>query len=352
MAHYNLVFSATIAPDLPEDRYLYIDLTGVADYIVGAGDCLEYEVYWASPGAKIAVDLECADGTALRNTATTDQEGRSAAPATALPEQQWYTRKIPLDALVGKTVQKYMLACESDTPGAFTAYFRSIRIVNGQTLRRSIWEITDSVPSAVVARTHHANNSYTLTRATNTAPSTPKNVTVTALSPTSVRIAWTDTTDYNDPGWTVPEWWEVQLADNPHFLSPREFTVSPASVTQQDVAGLYPDKRYYARVRGVNIYFGTSGWAALQQGYTKLLVSDRLWDAQRAPVNGKIILVRWDELLTWQSGTIAVVGYQDVLNGSMGLTAAGSGQALAVFTFENASTPMKSGAVYYSIAEA
>jgi hypothetical protein len=60
--------------------------------------------------------------------------------------------------------------------------------------------------------------------------------------------------------------------------------------------------------------------------------------------------VRWDELLAWQSGTIAVVGYQDVSNGSVGLTAAGSGQALAVFTFENASAPVKSGAVYYSEA--
>jgi hypothetical protein len=269
-----------------------------------------------------------------------------------LPEQHWYTRKIPLDALIGKTVQKYMLACESDAPGTFTAYFRSIRIMNGQMLRRSLWEITEGIPSTRIARTHHANNSYILTRVTNIAPSTPKNVTMTTLSPTSMRITWTDTTDYNDPGWTVPEWWEVQLADNPYFLSPRKFIVSPASVTQQDIPGLYPDKQYYARVRGANIHLGNSGWAVLQWGYTKLLVSDRLWDAQMIPANGKIILVRWDELLNWQPGPIAVLGYQDVVNGDVVLTAAGSGQVLAIFTLENTSAPVKSGAIYYSIAEA
>lgn len=354
MPHYDLVFTATIhSAQAPPNKFLYVDLTAVDDYVVVAGDSLEYEVYWGNAGAKIAVDLVCSDGAALRTSTALDQEGRAAHPNTALPELIWHTRTIPLTALLGKTVQHYLLGCEADAGGTHRAHFRSVRIMNGITVKRTVWEITDSDPASAIYLTDTAGaNSYTLARATNTRPSTPKSVTVTALSHSSLRVQWTDTTDYGDPGWTVPEWWDLELSLEPTFAAPQRFTVSPAATVQCDVTGLDQDRRYYARVRGANVWFYESGWAVLRQEFTQLLLSNRLRDAAGAPISGKAVLVPWDALVNWSAGNIAITALQNVVSGELSLTAAGSGQPLALLTFENAANPTKAGNVYRSISEA
>lgn len=108
------------------------DLTNVADYLVGAGDVLYYDVMWLDSQAFIGLELEASDGTALRNLGVVDQNGYGS-PATSLPDSlvlnRWYRRAIKLDALAGKTLWRYGLFCEADASGTFRGRIANAAIV-------------------------------------------------------------------------------------------------------------------------------------------------------------------------------------------------------------------------------
>lgn len=348
MGHYNLVFTATIHADpTPENKYLYVDLTGVADYTVAEGDWLEYEIFQADAAGRMGVDLGCSNGTVLRNSGAVDQEGRSAHPNTLLPSGEWYTRKIPLSALVGKTVTKYYLACENDQGGSFTGIFRSIRIKNGTQVKRSIWEITDDVPASAIDRTDTVGaNSYDLFRSMNTAPSTPKDTVVSAVSPTAVQVSWVDTTNEGDPGWTKPDWWEVELATEPTFAAPLRATVSPRATVQYTFSDIARNTLYYARVRGVNLYLGQSGWAVLSSGATLFEVSDTIVTGQGQPVAGKALVLDYATIMGWQSGAVPVLASGTTNTGAIQVTGQNDEKPFVVLVIENNPNPSYSGNVY------
>lgn len=127
--------------------YSYVALGGLANYTVVAGDYLEYDVFWESgpnPLLYIAMDLICTNGLTLRdNGGVNDQNGRGVHPATdlsAVAGGQWYSRRILLSGLVGSTINNYDIVSEADAAGTYVGRFRSMRIINGSTIKVSIYE--------------------------------------------------------------------------------------------------------------------------------------------------------------------------------------------------------------------
>lgn len=143
--------------------WIAVDLTSVTDYVVQSGDYLEYEVFWSPSGAtankKLDFQLRCSDTTDSINigAAWDDDEHSILADEgdiSAYASNQWYHRTIPIPAgWVGKTIQKYYIQGQLDTPsGSETAiaYFRAIEITDGAgTTRKTIYEAGDTPTFAV-----------------------------------------------------------------------------------------------------------------------------------------------------------------------------------------------------------
>ena len=154
------------------DAFDYIDLTNVPDYIVQQGDYLEYEVNWlASGNLATAIDLKTSDGLYLGTITptVTDQNGRAAFPGTDLSSvafNAWYHRTIPIpDSWIGKTIQKFMIACEDNSTlsGGVFVRFRDIAITDGNgKARQVIWVQGDGPPSQFTDKTSNAGNSIVL----------------------------------------------------------------------------------------------------------------------------------------------------------------------------------------------
>lgn len=120
--------------------YDYADMTNITDYVIQAGDYLEYDIYWVGSGnIQMSMDFMVSDGNALRDAGALDQNGLSAHPSTDLSSkayQKWYHRKIPFTTFtggssIGKTLTNYCLVAEMDTAGTQTAYIKNIAITDG-----------------------------------------------------------------------------------------------------------------------------------------------------------------------------------------------------------------------------
>jgi hypothetical protein len=122
--------------------YNYADMTSVTDYVIQAGDYLEYDVYWVGTGnIQMSMDLHASDMTNLRDAlGVTDQNGLSPHPSTDLSSrayQKWYHRAIPITTFtggssIGKTIAYFNLVAEFDTAGTQVAYYKNIAITDGK----------------------------------------------------------------------------------------------------------------------------------------------------------------------------------------------------------------------------
>ncbi len=129
--YFHFAFTMTTAVD----SWLYMGMTGVPNYLVQSGDVLTYDVSWQTADTFIAMDVAATDTTNLRDSGTYDGGGLASHPRTDLSSAavgKWYRREIRLDALVGKTLGYYMVACEANTAGVRTAFIANAQIVSGQ----------------------------------------------------------------------------------------------------------------------------------------------------------------------------------------------------------------------------
>lgn len=147
------------------DNYRYEDLTNITDYTVAAGDALVYDVLHLTDNALIAMDLECSDTTTLRASGAVDQNNQSAHPNTdlqAFARNSWYRREIPLPASMnGKTITKYMLACEQNAAGTYLGCIANAVIVdtNGS-IRKYIFNQDTSTPTFSTTRNGSGSNAF------------------------------------------------------------------------------------------------------------------------------------------------------------------------------------------------
>jgi hypothetical protein len=109
-------------------------------------------MYSGNPTFRGTVDLHTTDGTTLRDSGATDQNGLSAHPSTDLSEYAkdgWYHRKISLAPLAGKTIDGVMIATDSNehSAGIFRVYIDNIQITNGDGILEAIWMGEPTIPA-------------------------------------------------------------------------------------------------------------------------------------------------------------------------------------------------------------
>ena len=135
--------------------HTYIDVwEGAMPEPIDAGSFLEFQIvmYSGNPTFRGTVDLHTTDGTTLRDSGATDQNGLSAHPGTDLSEYAkdgWYHRKISLAPLAGKTIDGVMIATDSNehSAGIFRIYADNIQITDGEGILEAIWMGEPIIPA-------------------------------------------------------------------------------------------------------------------------------------------------------------------------------------------------------------
>jgi len=132
--------------------HAYVDIWK-GSMVIEAGQFLEYQVamFSGNPVFKGSVELHTLEGVTLGGSGATDQNDVSAHPSTDLSEHardEWYHRKISLDALAGKTLDVIMIATESDAhnAGVFRVYVDNIQITNGTHILMPVYIDGEAIP--------------------------------------------------------------------------------------------------------------------------------------------------------------------------------------------------------------
>jgi PKD repeat protein len=132
--------------------HTYIDIWQ-GSMTIEAGQFLEFQVamFSGNPVFSGTVDLHTSDNSTLRDSGARDQNDVSAHPSADLSQyarDQWYHRKIPLDALAGKTLDGVMIATDSDAHGAgiFRVYVDNIQVTDGESILTAIYIDGDTIP--------------------------------------------------------------------------------------------------------------------------------------------------------------------------------------------------------------
>jgi len=132
--------------------HAYIDIWK-GNLVIEAGQFLEFQVamFSGNPVFSGSVDLHTLEGDTLGGSEAKDQNGVSAHPSADLSEyarDEWYHRKISLDALAGKTLNVVMIATDSDAhdAGMFRVYVDNIQITDGTHILMSIYIDEETIP--------------------------------------------------------------------------------------------------------------------------------------------------------------------------------------------------------------
>ena len=133
--------------------HVYVDIWK-GSIPIEEGMFLEFQMamFSGNPTFQGSVDLHTSDGGNLRDSGAADQNGVNAHPAADLSEfarDQWYHRKISLDALAGKTIDGVMMATDSNDhrSGIFRLYVDNIQITKGDGVVEAIYTDEETVPS-------------------------------------------------------------------------------------------------------------------------------------------------------------------------------------------------------------
>lgn len=122
--------------------YLYQYFNGDFTYPIVSGDKLVYDL-WVDPSSPLpsfGIDGIYNSGASnLRiNTSLLDQnkvrlhpDGLGESPITTYAVGKWYHRIIDLSALAGQVITNFLLGCDGDIAGTYTAYFKNIYILDG-----------------------------------------------------------------------------------------------------------------------------------------------------------------------------------------------------------------------------
>jgi hypothetical protein len=132
--------------------YTYVDIWS-GSVPIETGQFLEFQVamFSGNPAFNGTVDLHTTDGSTLRDAGARDQNNVSAHPSADLSEyarDQWYHRKISLDALAGKVLDGVMIATDSNEhrAGIFRVYVDNIQITDGEVILTTIHMDENIIP--------------------------------------------------------------------------------------------------------------------------------------------------------------------------------------------------------------
>jgi hypothetical protein len=133
---------------------------------VATGDALQCTIWISSdsPEIKASVDMIFSDGSKFSASADAGHDGQGFTPApsndlSGFANDQWYDRNFGVGGvLIGKTITGIAICLGGSNQGNYTAYFRSIKYVNGSTVKINAFTGTMTAPSV---NTQIANNGYT-----------------------------------------------------------------------------------------------------------------------------------------------------------------------------------------------
>lgn len=134
-----------VVPTTVADAYVFQKFSDAGARVIASGDYLEYDVFIVSAtetAERGGFDITFSDATNLRTLGSTDANGSGPCnvPNSTIPAGQWFSRKHPLSAAVGKTVSRIDLINACDTAGTNITVYRNLRITDGaSTTRLSLW---------------------------------------------------------------------------------------------------------------------------------------------------------------------------------------------------------------------
>ncbi len=126
---------ATCSQPGSNTAYTYVKIWS-GSHAVPASEYCSYDIFImpTSPNGQCSVDMIFTDGTSWRDTFVyRDVQYTSPHPNADVGPMgvgQWYHRLFFMGNYSGKTVQSVMVACEGDSVGVYTAYFKNIRFDN------------------------------------------------------------------------------------------------------------------------------------------------------------------------------------------------------------------------------
>ncbi|MBD3184124.1 hypothetical protein GF312_17700 [Candidatus Poribacteria bacterium] len=131
---------------------VYVDVW-IGEMEIKTGQFLEYQMimFSGNPSFQGSVELHTSDGSNLNLSESVDQNGISTSPESDLSNyarDNWYHRKISLDALAGKVLKGITIATASqdNLDGIFRLYVDNIQITDGEYILKSIYIDDSFVP--------------------------------------------------------------------------------------------------------------------------------------------------------------------------------------------------------------
>ncbi len=219
---------AGAAQSLPAYCYYWLFSDSVRPFYnitIQAGMTLAYRIYHLQ-NKHVSVDFHCTDGTELRNTGLTDQNGVTVHPAARTEAlNQWHQVVVDLSSLAGKVVDRVMIGFdELGSTGQFRAYIDDVEfslapLASYQTLTPTMTPTVTSTATltstSTISPTVTVTPSITptLTQSATVVNTHTPTITVTATLTPTVTVTPT-VTQTATPAWEVGDG-RVQAYPNP-----------------------------------------------------------------------------------------------------------------------------------------
>lgn len=139
-------------PSADGDGRIYGNIFGSGVLLASAQDVFEYEIMWKDVDCRCGAEFEVGTQYRLRDNGPMDARGYSPhsernANMSAVAFGKWYKRQWSMTAVEGKYVDKFVLSALG-TPGrTVTAFFKYIRVVRGEEVRRAVFDSGSEPPS-------------------------------------------------------------------------------------------------------------------------------------------------------------------------------------------------------------
>lgn len=271
------------------NNYMYVDMTSVADYVVQAGDVIEFDVFLPTGSQLSGVgnfDLAFSDATKLQDPANggsvVDQNGIALhnGNITAWASGAWYHRRVTMPYQTwGKTITKYDLVDEADTAITVThyAYYRDIQITDGSgQLRKLIWFQATVLPIFAIDVQTPAFGTFTGSKSQDPP-------------------VWTDVSDrlrepYNIRRGRQTELDVIEAGTHTVALDNRDGKLTPMNTISPYYPNVVPERRILEQTlyppnlntSDADFEASTGGWNPIGAGVTLAWVSTRAWQGTKS----------------------------------------------------------------------
>lgn len=148
--HYEAEHSEALQLTVQSSRavangYTYRTFDNQTQYVIQAGDTLEFDVYLdsANPQFKAGLDAILSISGIVRSSGWVDQNGLGIHPnvdLTAYARGKWYHRVFNMSSKAGQTLSTFKIAHEGDAAGTYRIWLDDVKVTNNGVVRKVIYE--------------------------------------------------------------------------------------------------------------------------------------------------------------------------------------------------------------------